>query len=1568
MNGTNSTQLSTVIRMTLLMMVFFTANLTQSMAQSCSCKGAIQVSVDALCDITLSTADVLSSTSTCAGGATITLMKTKTGGVIASGTTTVTADGSLLIGKTIYAKVTSSAIPGSNSCWTEVKVEDKLKPTWARTLPDTCVVTCPSLGTYIPKALDNCHTPRVYQTSETIIVNNCNAPAIFAGPDTLKQIIRTYRAIDESGNISDTECTVVIYVTSIDDVIWPKLTQIECDANYAKLPNGRPSPVAIGNKFGSGVPSLYPWLPTIKNGTYFIGRSGDGLRDSVSLSVNANKLGSAQVCLTSPGTQTLTFRNGCVDLGAGGSINYTKNGVVVTTYTGPNGCTSSGLPVIPLVKGDIICVNLEVTTLRGVPSTLTFGLDTVMTGIPLTPDAVNDCNIFVSFTDTEFPSIKCVKKIMRRWSVLEWSCQSKYLENIQIIEIIDTRGPVIRGLKDDVATTNGHTCEGLYNLQTPTLTDNCSTNLTYDVTIVNEESDSVAFYKGLRTTDTPKLVKLPLGCIEIVYTAYDDCHNKTSQTIDIFVEDNTPPVAICDQNTTVGLTLDGKAWVPASSFDDGSYDECDLAKVLVRRMNPELCKPCKTPIIPGFTYLGEYKLNVNAAPHHYYMSKHRANPRVAIKTGAAVGGYVVAIDSAAEGKWLHTKAKDWNLAEDYLIGLRDAKRKGAYTWVNDQTTTYRNWDTGQPGNKNLTDGVDSLWTIVKDVTTVNDGKWQTREYENCDEEEYLYVVEIEDPCGFSEYVEFCCADVSNSPQVVVLRAIDKSGNWNECMVNATVQDKLPPRITCPPHLTISCRDEFNLTNLTAAFGWPVAYDNCENIRITTDSVIDLTSCRIGRITRNFTATDPGGRTAKCTQIIMVVGGSDFRPLGFPGDILIEACDDPEDNRFSPDNLGKPTLTADNTCSLAASRWDDEIFTFNNPNGDACFKILRTWTVIDWCKFYPNTYINDAGDIVEYPNSNFIGYITDGAPDKRVNTWKHIQVIKVVDKGRPVITCPVAKTVCTYDPTCGSGYIELTATATDVCTQELRWSYKIFPNNGSSFDSKLSKSGLGNAINATGTYPVGTHRIAYTFEDRCGNLSVCEQLFTIKNCKAPTPYCLNGLATSLMPIDRDGNGTPDAGMVEVWASDFDNGSSHPCPDYKVVLSFVPVTAAANGTPVVVRGRTYTCDSIRTGTRKDVRIYVAAVDPRGKLVLDDQNRIVQDFCSTFITVQDNFRACSGGTGGRFAVNGAVTTENDIPVKDVSVSLEGSEKSLMTGNTGTYKFDEILSGGTYMVKPFKNDDHMNGVSTLDLVMIQRHILGIEKITSPYKLIAADVNKDQKVTASDLTELRKLILGIANNFTNNNSWRFVDKAYKFSDANNAQAESFPEVYSIASMSSNMQINFSSVKVGDVNGNVKANVNDNNTESRTAQQFALSAENKVFTAGQSVEVPVNVAEASGITGFQFTVNYDTDKFSLEAVNGGLTGMTDNNFGFTALGNGMLTVSYNREKAIDMNQGDNVITLTFKAKGNGTLADVLQINSSLTKAEAYTATHDVMNVNFTVSNRVADVAVHTRILLTHSKL
>jgi len=111
-------------------------------------------------------------------------------------------------------------------------------------------------------------------------------------------------------------------------------------------------------------------------------------------------------------------------------------------------------------------------------------------------------------------------------------------------------------------------------------------------------------------------------------------------------------------------------------------------------------------------------------------------------------------------------------------------------------------------------------------------------------------------------------------------------------------------------------------------------------------------------------------------------------------------------------------------------------------------------------------------------------------------------------------------------------------------------------------------------------------------------------------------------------------------------------------------------------------------------------------------------------------------------------------------------------------------------------------NGVTTFDLVTISKHILNINTLDSPYKMIAADANNSGTITTLDLVQIRKLILFIDNEFSNNTSWRFVDGAYNFPNASNPWAEVFPEVININNVTADqLSNNFVAVKIGDVNG-----------------------------------------------------------------------------------------------------------------------------------------------------------------------
>jgi len=75
------------------------------------------------------------------------------------------------------------------------------------------------------------------------------------------------------------------------------------------------------------------------------------------------------------------------------------------------------------------------------------------------------------------------------------------------------------------------------------------------------------------------------------------------------------------------------------------------------------------------------------------------------------------------------------------------------------------------------------------------------------------------------------------------------------------------------------------------------------------------------------------------------------------------------------------------------------------------------------------------------------------------------------------------------------------------------------------------------------------------------------------------------------------------------------------------------------------------------------------------------------------------------------------------------------------GEYMFADLAQNVNYEVTASKSTGLLEGVNTLDLVKIQRHILELEELDDAYKVIAADINNNGRIQASDLLALRKAI-----------------------------------------------------------------------------------------------------------------------------------------------------------------------------------------------------------------------------------
>lgn len=649
--------------------------------------------------------------------------------------------------------------------------------------------------------------------------------------------------------------------------------------------------------------------------------------------------------------------------------------------------------------------------------------------------------------------------------------------------------------------------------------------------------------------------------------------------------------------------------------------------------------------------------------------------------------------------------------------------------------------------------------------------------------------------AWNDTIYFCCADAGAEHQVV-LEVRDAGGNTNFCMAFVEVQDKVTPTLTCPIDMTVNCTRVFDEMNLNSVFDAPIITGNCVDAYPVMNTIDDRRStCNTGKLFRTISLLTLDEETviSQCQQEITFINDEPFNEsdIMWPArELTVTACIEDD---LSTDVTGVPTWSSDQ-CELIASRFEDQEFLFTGAE-DACRKVLRTWTIIDWCQQ------DEFGNYLEF-------------------TYE--QTILAIDTIDPVITeLPETEEYCSYSADCDDfQVVDQIAQGTDNCSVPLGflWTVRVYDE-----DDNLVRTN--NTNNANGIYAVGSYRVEWVLEDRCGNEDFEETFFEIKNCKQPTAYCIKGLSTSIGLMDLDGDGTGDAVQAMLTPDFFDAGSSPACVD-PFTLSFSEDLT----------------DTLLTVTCEDLGVYLV------RLYVTDMNG-AQSFCETELLVDDNSELCGTRISGD--ISGRIVTDKEEGIDKVEVKLEADElKIAMSDEEDGYKFAGLPLHRPYLIEPEKDGNDMDGVSTLDLILIQRHILQMTPLSNPYDMIAADVNRDDKVTASDLSELRKLVLGIYSELPNNTSWRFIDASYTFPDPTNPWVSVFPEDYFINDLTQNMLVDFVGTKVGDVNGSVMDDLKGFVTAPRTTSNWS----GEVIADGDDHHIIVAPEFETMVTGTQITI------------------------------------------------------------------------------------------------------------------
>ncbi len=121
---------------------------------------------------------------------------------------------------------------------------------------------------------------------------------------------------------------------------------------------------------------------------------------------------------------------------------------------------------------------------------------------------------------------------------------------------------------------------------------------------------------------------------------------------------------------------------------------------------------------------------------------------------------------------------------------------------------------------------------------------------------------------------------------------------------------------------------------------------------------------------------------------------------------------------------------------------------------------------------------------------------------------------------------------------------------------------------------------------------------------------------------------------------------------------------------------------------------------------------------------------------------------------------------PIAGVTLTLSGSGSgSTLSDGSGNYQLSGLTSGGSYTVTPSKAAlaPGSAGISTVDVIAIQRHFLTLGTPLSGCRLTAADVNSSSGIDTVDVIATQRFFLGLSTGIANAGKYQFnpVNRSY---------------------------------------------------------------------------------------------------------------------------------------------------------------------------------------------------------------
>lgn len=1431
------------------------------------------------------------------------------------------------VGTTKVTYTASDAAGNTSTCFFNVNIIDTQAPSIACPANQTLGTICGNgtVPNYKGLALitDNCtggyfvtQTPAVGTSLSSLFGSTPSAGQTFnvtlsatnSHPDSLSSSCSfTVTLADQQNPIPNVAGASLASVdTTCGSFILTAPTATDCGITLYGIPNP-------AGQFIAGTPPRYLYTTGSYNIVWtYIDNQNNTSSQSQLLTITEDSASPVAICknatlsLASNGKATLDVAN--VNNGSYDNCTLANLTLSKTNFT----CDNLGSNTVTLTATDgkghtgtctatVTIQDLIPPTLSSAPADVTIQCgSTIPAAVTLT--ATDNCTVSSqTFNETSTQTASGCSHfsylITRVWTAVDQS--NNISTKTQFVTVVDNQAPVFSGVSDTITVftpADDLDCEAPVTIN---LTSNIS-----DCAGFNNLTISNNALHGNGTTNASGIYNV--GTYNITFTAIDPCGNPGTKKIVLRVKDGTAPTAICVNNIAINLNNAGSLTLPNNIMDNGSFDNC-----------------------PG-------ALQFNLNPKTFNCSQIGQNVPVVLTVTDLAGNSAVC---------------------NSTVLIQD-NNSPVYTSCPSDVTI----NCGQSLDPN-----------------VNQNLGFPTSTDNCGTPNIAYVDQFQGNPG--SY----CGSYKRT-----WTATDAIGNTRKCTQFIDVIDNtLPSLTTAPADLTIECGTPI------PAPATLVATDNCDaNVEIvfTQDSVNVVCNAYAYKLIRRWTAIDDCGNTRTRAQNIQVRDTQAPTFTGAPAQLTVSTNDGDPNACQAPVNLNLAPFIQD--CNAFA---DLDIHN-NSPIGDhkanasgyyAPGNYAITFEASDKCGNVSTHNVNltvidnSVPTAICYDNivvslgsngSANIDYtaINDGSYDNCTpNNSLQFSIVPshfdCTQLGQNTVTMTVVD---------AQGNLNVCHTQVQVSASNPGLNFTVTASGtDASFyggtDGKVTASASGGSNNfsyhwntpnndATSSVtglPAGTYVVTAT-----DNVSGCQSTATAIVNEGPQVHFIAG--------DEFG-AFNDIVVVPVSVEHFNQIVSFQFGihvDNAAVATVLgvngfnlPGLSAANfsvaGNTVSVSWSSLSAGGVSIPDGQiifNVRVkLIGNVGQSSPVSIDGTPlalEVVQDHSGTPVVVP---AVISDGSvniilGNEVFVSGNIHRENGDPVGLVQVSMAGTvSNSSTTGADGKYIFT-VPVGSNETISPSKDINPTNGVTVTDLAIIQQHILGNILLDSPYKYIAADVNRNGSISTIDIVELRYLILGNAPNFSNNKSWRFVPQSYVFPSPN-PLSPAYPETISYSNLLLNqLDSNFIGVKIGDVNNTANVNTFAVNDERNSSRLLTFEVDNPDLVAGQDYRIAFRARDFRNMMGYQMSIAFDPSQVSvLDVIPGQLIGLDKESFGMSHLQAGYLTTAWFNASPVDVSDETVLFTLVLRSNTNGkTLSSLLRASSVITPIEAANENGDVMDIAF----------------------